>query len=367
MMKNYLLLIVNILVMKARFILVLLFASLVAIHPALAQEKITMEVLHSFDVVENVEWVDAGGIKLTMDIYTPKTGQSSYPVYVIYHGGGWLINNESIMDEMSRYMASHGGYVICNVNYRLLPNAGNTVTMNQIIEDAMGAVLWIKDNIRKYKGDPDRIAVSGDSAGGHLAAMVVLAGHRLESDGFAGPTLGFRPTYLPKGKTPEDIARTKGLAVQAAVLNYPAVDIYKACFGTNGDSTQGFESPSNVFWSFAQATPRGLFGAGRNVRTHAEMYKAVSPMYLVPESRERNLPPQLCAVGSLDNLTTPASVKEYADLLQKAGHKVEYWEHVGRPHAYLDSGSNQFLGTSFEKDAPYAIDRIIEFLDSVFR
>src|SRR5688500_8757475 len=100
MMKNYLLLIVNILVMKARFILVLLFASLVAIHPALAQEKITMEVLHSFDVVENVEWVDAGGIKLTMDIYTPKTGQSSYPVYVIYHGGGWLINNESIMDEM---------------------------------------------------------------------------------------------------------------------------------------------------------------------------------------------------------------------------------------------------------------------------
>jgi acetyl esterase len=366
-MKKYLLLIVNPSVMQTRFRLALLFVSLILIWPAHGQDTAVAEGLHTFDVVENVEWVDAGGVKLTMDIYTPKTGKSSYPVYVIYHGGGWLINNESVMDEMSRYMVSHGEYVICNVNYRLLPNAGNTVMMNEIVEDAMGAVLWIKDNISKYKGDRDRIAVSGDSAGGHLAAMVVLAGQRLESDGFAGPTLGFRPTYLPKGKTAEEIAKKNGLAVQAAVLNYPAVDIYKACYGSSGDSNQGFESPSNVFWSFAQATPRGLFGAGKNVKDQPDLYKAVSPMHIVQDSRQRKLPPQLCAVGSLDNLTTPASVKAFADILEKAGHKVEYWEHTGRPHAYLDSGSNQFLGTSFEKDAPDAIDRIIVFLDSVFK
>jgi acetyl esterase/lipase len=74
----------------------------------------------------------------------------------------------------------------------------------------------------------------------------------------------------------------------------------------------------------------------------------------------------LCAVGSKDDLTTPSSVQDFANKLKSAGHFVEYWEHAGRPHAYLDSGANQFLGTSFEKDGPKAINKIISFLNSVF-
>ena len=88
-----------------------------------------------------------------MDIYTPRKGEESYPILVIYHGGGWLINDKSIMDQMSKYLATNSKYVICNVNYRLLSDNDNTITLNQTIEDAFGAILWIKDNIADYKGD----------------------------------------------------------------------------------------------------------------------------------------------------------------------------------------------------------------------
>jgi acetyl esterase len=331
-----------------------------------AQESKTSPALNSFDVIQNVEWAKPDGIALTMDIYTPKTGRKNYPVYVIFHGGGWLINNETIMDQMSQYIVEHSEYVVCNVNYRLLPQNQNKTTMNQIIEDVMGAVLYIKDNISRYKGNPNQIAVSGDSAGGHLSAMIVNAGDKLESDGFAGPTLGFKPTYLPPGKTAEDVAKNEGLMVQAAVLNYPATDIYKACLG-KGDGTDGFETSGNFFWQMGQASPRGIFGNDKNVKDNPEYYKAVSPIYNIPQAGLKKLPPTLCAVGSKDNLTTPALVKEYADALAAAGQPVEYWVYEGRPHAYLDSGANQYLGTSFEKDGPEAIDRIIMFLNSVFK
>ncbi len=322
---------------------------------------------NKYSVVQNIEWAKPEGYSLTMDIYTPDTGKKKYPVYIIYHGGGWLINNETIMDEMSKYMVEHGEYVICNVNYRLLPANNNTTTMNQIVEDVFGAVLWIKDNISKYNGDPSKLAVSGDSAGGHLAAMIVTMGDRLESDGFAGPTLGFKPTYLPAGKTAEQVAKKNGLRVQAAVFNYPAAELYKPCLGSKGDGSDGFETAGNFFWSMGQATPRGIFGNAITVQNNPEYYKAVSPIYNIPNSSERKLPPMLCAVGSKDDLTTPASVLEFANALKAAGHTVEYWEYAGRPHAYLDSGSNEFLGTSFEKDAPEAINKILTFLDSVFK
>lgn len=319
-------------------------------------------VLNKYVFKDNVPWASPAGVALTMDIYTPDTGKKNYPVYVIFHGGGWLINNETIMDEMSRYIVQHGEYVVCNVNYRLLTANGNTTNMNQIIEDVMGAVLWIKENIRSHGGDPNRIAVSGDSAGGHLSAMIANASDKLESDGFAGPTLGFNPSYLPKGKTAEQVEKENGLAVQAVVLNYPAVDIYAACTPINGG---GFETSSNMFWQFGQATARGIFGKDISVSTNPDYYKAVSPSYTIPN--DRKLPPHLVCVGSKDNLTTPESVKGYAEALEKSGNSVEYWVHEGRPHAYLDSGKNDFLGTAFQKDAPAAINRIIVFLDQTLQ
>lgn len=316
-------------------------------------------VADRFTKVSDVVWASPKGFDLTMDIYTPNTGKKSYPVVVIFHGGGWLINNKSIMNDMATYLANKADYVVCNVNYRLLGDQNNTVTMNEIVEDAMGAVLWVKDNVATYKGDPGKIIVTGDSAGGHLATMVVVQGQNLETDGFGGNTLGFHPTYLPKGKTAEQVAKANGLAVQAAMISYGAFDIYGSALG-------GFEKESNIFWNMGKAKPRGLFGDGITAQANPAPYKQVSPLYVVPKVAERKLPPLYFSVGSKDNLTTPKSVEAFIAKLKDAGHTdIQYWVYEGRPHAFLDSGSNPYLGTSFQKDAPEALDRMLAFLNKL--
>ena len=99
---------------------------------------------------------------------------------------------------------------------------------------------------------------------------------------------------------------------------------------------------------------------------HPELYQALSPIHNIPRAEERLLPPQLLTVGTDDPVVTPASVKAYLQKLESAGHPAEYWEYEGRSHAFLDSGSNAVLGTSFEADAPAALDVMIRFLDDVF-
>jgi acetyl esterase/lipase len=312
-----------------------------------------------YSVSKDVLWASPDGFDLTMDIYTPARGADSYPVVIIYHGGGWLINDKSIMDQMAKYLATNSDYVICNVNYRLLVDNDNTVTLNQIVDDAFGAVLWVKDNISRYKGDETQIAVTGDSAGGHLSAMIVNMGDRLISGEYSEQSLGFNPSYLPAGKTAEQVAQDGGLDVQAAILSYGSFDLYEG-------SLQGFETIKNPFWLMGGVFARGLFGDEYNVDDNPSLYKAVSPIYNIPVATERELPPQLLTVGSEDFIMTPASVKDYMEKMKAAGHSVQYWEYEGRGHAFLDSGSGTLWSDGFEIDAPPALDVMIAFLNKIF-
>jgi acetyl esterase/lipase len=318
-------------------------------------------LLHDYTVAKKIEWAktDLPSLTLTMDIYTPATGKTRYPILVIYHGGGWLINTNAIMDSMAIYMVRHTEMVVCNVNYRLLKDRGNTITMNQIVEDALGAIAWIKEHISAYQGDSTKIIVTGDSAGGHLAAMVLLCSDKLEGDGYKGATLGFCPTWLPPGKTAEELASTHALAVQGAILSYSVFDIYAL-------AKAGIESSSNIFWALGGVTPRKLFGPSYSHLQNPDMYKAVSPIYNIPPVSDRLLPPQLCLVGSRDTTTPPVSIKAYVDSTQNAGQRIEYWEYAGQPHAFLDATPNTFLGTQFTRDAPPALDKMIAWLQATY-
>lgn len=329
-----------------------IFASMLAL--------VSVAQAHEFKVHKNIVWASPKNFPLTLDLYVPSTGKAKYPVLIIYHGGGWLINNNSIMNSMSEYVASHSEFIVANVNYRLLPDNKNTTMINEIVEDAMGGVLWVKDNIAQYGGDPKRIAVTGDSAGGHLASMILTSGRNLSSDSFSAKNLGFHPTYLPKGKTSEQLAQADGLKVQAAVISYGAFDMY-------ANATNGFEKPSNIFWSLAKADARGIFGSSINVTDNANYYKAVSPIYNIPSVSSYKLPPQFIHVGSTDNTTPPASVKNYVEALQKAGQSVEFKIYEGKNHAFLDSGCNEFLKTCFDKDAPDTLNDIIKFLEKTLK
>ena len=340
-------------------ILVSLFIVFLSIDSSKNPELLSNNDPSKYVLVEDIVWASPEGMDLTLDIFTPISKKESYPVLIIFHGGGWLINDNSIMDQMSQYLATNAEYVVCNVNYRLLSDLGNTVTLDEIVEDAFGAVIWVKNNIYKYKGDNTKIAVTGDSAGAHLSAMIVNSGTKLSSDTKFEENLSFTPTFLPKGKTAEQAAIERDLKVQAAILSYGAFDIYKSSF-------DGFETFKNPFWLLSRSKARGIFGNYYNAEKNSNMYQALSPIYNIPKREDRVLPPQFFIVGSKDSLTTPSSVRQYIEKLELFNHKTEYWEYEDKSHAFLDSGSNFFLGSNFKEDAPQAIDMMIEFLDRIF-
>lgn len=308
---------------------------------------------------KDIVWASPKGFDLTLDILVPETDLEKKPVLVIIHGGGWLINNKSIMSELTESIAARSDIITVNINYRLLPDLDNTTTLNELVEDAMGAVLWVKEHIHRYGGDPNQVAVTGDSAGGHLAAMVTLAGRDLRSHGFDDKPLGFNPTYLPEGVSAEQVAKEDRLKVQAAILSYAAFSFYDAAKG-------GFEQPGNPFWEWGGAKARGVFGDDINVDEHPEYYQAVSADQYLVNADDYALPPQFVLVGSLDEMTTPESAKHYVDQLTELGHPAQLKIYEGKGHGFLDSGCSDYTGGCFNELALPTAEDMIEFLNEVF-
>ncbi len=111
----------------------------------------------------------AGG-KIHLRIYTPKTGRSTYPVIVYYHGGGWVIASLDTYNASAEGLANLADAVVVSVAYRQAPEHKFPVAHN----DSYAAYAWTIANAESIKGDANRIAVVGESAGGNLAAAVSM-------------------------------------------------------------------------------------------------------------------------------------------------------------------------------------------------
>lgn len=314
---------------------------------------------HDIKHYRDIVWASPKGFNLTLDIAVPETNTKTKPVLVIFHGGGWLLNNKSIMTDLADGIATRTDVITVNANYRLLSDVNNTTTVNDIIEDGMGAVLWVKDNIQGYGGDPKKMAVTGDSAGGHLAAMITVAGRNLGSDGFNKKPLKFKPTYLPKGMTAEQVAKKDGLKLQAAILSY-------AGFSLLDMAKHDFETDKNPFWKFANVKARGMFGDKININDNPDYYLAVSPNQYLVSAKEYKLPNQFVHVGELDGLTTPETAKKYVEQLQSLGQPVRLKIYPGKKHGFLDSGCNDYNHGCFKELSEPAVTDMITFLNDVF-
>ncbi|MEO6005690.1 MAG: alpha/beta hydrolase [Opitutus sp.] len=139
----------------------------------------------------DIEYGLAGGESLKLDAYTPE-GAGPFPAVILVHGGGWNGGDKSGGPKKG-YMApmheplEHAGYAWFSINYRLAPK----FTYPANIEDVEAAIRWVKANAAKYHVDPKRIALSGESAGGHL---VELAAVRASDD---TRTAAVIPFYAP--------------------------------------------------------------------------------------------------------------------------------------------------------------------------
>ena len=116
--------------------------------------------------------IDGPGGDLALRVYVPHSESNDpLPVIVFAHGGGFVFCDLDSHDEFCRSTADAVDSVIISVDYRLAPEHQAPAAM----EDVYAALLWAADNAGEYRGDPNRIALAGDSAGGNLAATVALA------------------------------------------------------------------------------------------------------------------------------------------------------------------------------------------------
>ena len=99
-------------------------------------------------------------------IYRP--GASGLPVLVYYHGGGWVLGSIETHDGLCGQLAADARCVVVSVDYRMAPEH----RFPAAVDDALDAFRWAREQAQELGGDPARVAVGGDSAGGNLAAVV---------------------------------------------------------------------------------------------------------------------------------------------------------------------------------------------------
>jgi acetyl esterase len=142
--------------------------------------RFSADPIDAIDYRLDIDYVGDGMRDHRLDVLRPRGAETPLPVYVYFHGGGWTSGDKA---PLTRYCASqaragegHDGMVVVNVNYRRAPR----FRMEHMLQDANAALAWVHEHIPALGGDPDRIVLGGDSAGGQISALLAAAMGRPE-------------------------------------------------------------------------------------------------------------------------------------------------------------------------------------------
>ena len=156
--------------MKTRAIIAVTIIAFIA-PAAFAQQRGQIrftEVPEGTKIYRDVNYVSNGHQRQKLDLYLPRS-ETKLPLIIWVHGGAWLEGSKENPVPLS-YLSE--GYAVASINYRLSRHA----LFPSQIEDCKSAVRWLRANANRYNIDPNRFGVWGESAGGHLAALLGTTG-----------------------------------------------------------------------------------------------------------------------------------------------------------------------------------------------
>ena len=235
--------------------------------------------------VEETE-VSGATRSLRARIYRPGA-EGELPTIVFFHGGGFVLGDLDTHDNQCCTLCHDAGAVVLSVDYRLAPEA----PFPAAVEDCFAATRWAAQHVADLGGDPERIAVAGDSAGGNLAAVVA------------------------------QMARDEGgPALAAQLLIYPGTD-FTMEYPSETENGEGyFLTRADMAW-FA-----GHYAAGEDPAN-----PRLSPLRAADLS---GLPPAVVATAEYDPLRDQGIA--YADALEQAGVPVVKRRYEGLIHGFFD-------------------------------
>lgn len=223
-------------------------------------------------------------------IYTPRAAQN-LPVFVYFHGGSFTAGGLDTHDTPLRALANRADCIVVSVAYRLAPEhpfpAG--------IEDAYTATEWVSQNARSFGGDPTRISVGGDSAGGTIATVV----SQMARDRKA-PAILYQVLIYANTDATMSSASWRELGEKGYVL-----------------TTQGMKE------NYARYIPEGV----------NQEHPYISPLKACDLS---NLPPAFILTGEFDPLRDEGEA--YAARLRQAGIPVKTMRYPGMIHGFFQMG-----------------------------
>ena len=222
-----------------------------------------------------------------LDVWRTTTTPSNAPVMLYFHGGSWVFGDKKDQGRPMLHEMVKRGWVVVTANYRLAPGS----PMPAQIEDATRVLSWVKKNIASYGGDPQRVVVSGGSAGGHLAALLCLTTND--------------ETWRPK-----DVSGVADWSVRGCIPYYGVLEM-------TGDETHWNGHGKGLMHLLENRVVKQKY------KDNEALYESLSPMHRVTADS----PPFLVIQGGNDTLVdvnvARGFVKHFADVASAPIYYVE--------------------------------------------
>ncbi|MDQ2723476.1 MAG: alpha/beta hydrolase [Actinomycetota bacterium] len=258
--------------------------------------------------VEHIEDSVADGVPVR--IYRPAS-ETPLPIVVFIHGGGFVVGSVRTHDALARRIAGDAGALVVSVDYRLAPEH----PFPAAVEDCWTALQWVGDHAAELGGEPGRLAVAGDSAGGNLAAVLT---HLARDAG--GPALEFQLLFYPVTSEHHNWPSITENA-EAPVLTKRAIEYFAAQYGGDGTEASVRSAPA-LAESFTGLPPALVATAGYDpLRDDGEAYAALLERDGVPVTMRR-FEDMVHGFASFDGVVpaTTAAVDECLAVLREALH-----------------------------------------------
>jgi acetyl esterase/lipase len=266
---------------------VLLLGLVLVLYPASGAQKgpaVPEDVIFE----TGIEYTNPDNQHLQLNLARPKGGDGPFPAIVCIHGGGFRAGKRESYDGLCMRLAQQG-YVALTVSYRLAPK----YPFPAAIHDVKAAVRWARANAAKYRIAPDRIGVTGGSAGGHLAQFLGVTSDVKEFEGTGGNA----------GQSSK----------VACVVNVYGPSDFTKSYGKSVDA--------------AEVLPLFL---GGNLNTAREKHIQASPLCWVTP----NAAPTLCIHGTDDKYVAHEQAVWLVDRLKAAGVEAELLTLQGAGHGF---------------------------------